>query len=102
MAGRRRRNRSSKEIRKYQKSIDLLLRNRRADTTAGLWPKQPFRRFVRELLQEMAGPNETPLRVQRKAMLILQEAGESYLVNRFQDANTAALHAKRITLMKRD
>jgi histone H3/H4 len=59
------------EIRRYQKSTDLLLR------------KLPFARLVRELTQRY---NNTGLRWQAEALLALQEASEQYLVHLFEDA----------------
>ncbi len=35
-------------------------------------------------------------------MLALQEAAESYLTGLFEDAQLCAIHAKRITIMKKD
>ena len=35
-------------------------------------------------------------------MLALQEAAEAYLVGLFKDANLAAIHAKRVTIMPKD
>ena len=59
------------EIRKYQKSTDLLLR------------KLPFARLVRELTQNY---NNTGLRWQAEALLAMQEAAEVYLTQLFEDA----------------
>ena len=75
-----------REIRKYQKSTDLLLR------------KLPFQRLVREISQEY----KTDLRFQSSAVMALQEAAESYLVGVFEDTNLCAIHAKRVTIMPRD
>lgn len=74
------------EIRKYQKTTELLIR------------KLPFQRLVREISQEF----KTDLRFQSSALLALQEAAESYLVNLLEDVNLCAIHAKRVTIMKRD
>jgi histone H3 len=38
-------------------------------------------------------------RWQLSALLALQEATESYLVSQFEDAQTAAIHGKRVTIM---
>ncbi len=35
-------------------------------------------------------------------MSALQEATEAYLVGLFEDANLCAIHAKRVTIMKKD
>jgi len=75
-----------KEIRKYQKSTELLIR------------KLPFQRLVREVAQDI-----TPeLRFQSQAVLALQEAAEAYLVGLFEDTNLCAIHAKRVTIMPKD
>ena len=76
-----------REIRKYQKSTDLLLR------------KIPFSCLVREIAQ-IYGPHD--LRFQASAILALQEASEKYLVELFEDANLCAIHAKRVTLFPKD
>ena len=34
--------------------------------------------------------------------MALQEAAEAYLVGIFEDANSCALHAKRVTIMSKD
>ena len=87
-----------REIRKYQKSTDLLLR------------KLPFSRLVREIVQEL-GKDENScfeqgfigdLRFQGCAMLTLQEAAEAYTVGLFEDTNLCAIHAKRVTIMPKD
>lgn len=75
-----------REIRKYQKSTELLIR------------KLPFQRLVREIAQEY----KNELRFQSSAVLALQEASESYLVGLFEDTNLCAIHAKRVTIMPKD
>lgn len=75
-----------REIRRYQKSTELLIR------------KLPFQRLVREIAQEM----KTDLRFQSTAVAALQEAAEAYLVGLFEDVNLCAIHAKRVTIMVRD
>jgi histone H3 len=40
--------------------------------------------------------------MQSTALLALQEAAEMYLVRYFEDCNTCALHAKRVTIFPRD
>jgi len=75
-----------REIRKYQKSTDLLIR------------KLPFQRLVREIAQDF----KTDLRFQSSAVLALQEAAEAYLVSLFEDTNLAAIHAKRVTIQPKD
>jgi histone H3 len=36
------------------------------------------------------------------AILALQEASEAYLVGLYEDTNLCAIHAKRVTIMRRD
>lgn len=75
-----------REIRKYQKSSDLLIR------------KLPFQRLVREITTNY----KNEMRFQSSALLALQEATESYIVGLFEDANMCAIHAKRVTVMAKD
>lgn len=75
-----------REIRKYQKSTQLLI------------PKLPFQRLVREIAQDF----KTDLRFQSSAVSALQEAAEAYLVGIFEDSNLCAIHAKRVTIMPKD
>lgn len=76
-----------REIRKYQKSTDLLIR------------KMPFQRLVREIAQEECNGD---YRFQSTAILALQEAAEAYLISLFEDTNLCAIHAKRVTIMPKD
>ena len=78
-----------REIRKYQKSTELLLR------------KLPFQRLVREVLGEVT-TSTSPIRLQSSALLALQEASEAYMVGLFEDANLACIHAKRQTVQQKD
>jgi histone H3 len=75
-----------REIRRYQKSTELLIR------------KLPFQRLVREIAQDF----KTDLRFQSSAVMALQEASEAYLVGLFEDTNLCAIHAKRVTSMPKD
>jgi len=75
-----------REIRRYQKSTELLIR------------KLPFQRLVREIAQDF----KTDLRFQSSAIGALQEASEAYLVALFEDTNLCAIHAKRVTIMPKD
>lgn len=77
-----------REIKKYQKSTDLLLR------------KLPFQRLVREVMQ--GDDRASEFRFQSQALLALQEASEAYVVGLFEDTNLCAIHAKRVTIMKKD
>ena len=77
---------AAREIRRYQKSTELLVR------------KLPFQRLVKEIAHEIK--KET--RFQSSAVLALQEAAEAYLVGLFEDTNMCAVHANRVTIMDKD
>ena len=79
-----------REIRKYQKSTDLLIR------------KIPFQRLVREICEGFTKKLGYQLRFQSTALLALQEGSESYLVNMFSQCNDICIHAKRVTLQAKD
>ena len=78
------------EIRRFQKSTDLLLR------------KLPFQRLVREICQNMIGLNGKDVRFQSTAMLALQEASEAYLISLFDWTKLDCIHAKCVTIMPKD
>lgn len=75
-----------REIRKYQRSSELLIR------------KLPFQRLVKEI----ALTYRSSLRFQSSAVLALQEAAESFLVTIFEETNLIAIHAHRVTIMAKD
>ena len=84
-----------REIRRYQKGTDLLIR------------KKPFMRLVREIAQVfwclrsvcflliVVQDFKGDLRWNSHAVLALHEASEAYLVGLFEDTNICAIHAKR-------
>ncbi|CAB4064281.1 H3 [Lepeophtheirus salmonis] len=74
-----------REIRRYQKSTDLLIR------------KLPFQHLFCEISQDF----KTDLRFQSSAGMALQEASEVYLVGLFEDTNLCTIHAKLVTIMPR-
>jgi len=76
-----------REIRKYQKSTELLIR------------KLPFQRLVRECLQEVT---DIDYRFNGSTILALQEATEAYLIGLFEDTNLCAIHARRVTILPKD
>ena len=92
-----------REIRRYQKSTDLLLR------------KGPFGKLVREMTQDaqkgkakgcslVDGAKETN-NIERHtaaSILIHQTACEDYLVTLCEDTNLCAIHAKRVAIMPKD
>lgn len=75
-----------REIRKYQKSTDLLIK------------KLPFQRLIRGI----ASAFKADLRFQSTAIMALQEAAEAYLIGLFEDTNMCAVHAGRVTIMAKD
>ena len=75
-----------REIRRYQKSTELLIR------------KLPFNRLVREIAQDF----KMDLRFQPQAIGALQEAAEAYLVGLSEDTNLCAIHGKCVTIMPKD
>ncbi|KAK2406869.1 centromeric histone H3 [Trifolium repens] len=76
-----------REIRKFQKSVNLLI------------PCAPFVRCVRQITQQLSTQVS---RWTAEALQALQEAAEDYLVRMFESGMLCALHARRVTLMKKD
>ena len=66
-----------REIRRYQKSSELLIR------------RMPFQRLVREIAQV----HNPYVRFQSGVILALQESVEAYLVGLLEDSNLCAIHA---------
>ena len=86
-----------REIRKLQKSTNLLLRN------------LPFQRLVREIAIEVGRVSRVDksfhideIRFQATAISVLQEAAEAHLVGMFEKSMYCTLHAKRVTLQVKD
>ena len=75
-----------REIRKYQKSTELLLR------------PLPFSRLVREVAQDF----KSDLRFQSSAIMATQCASEAYLTHLFEDVNLCTIHARRVTIHPKD
>ena len=71
-----------REIRRYQKSTELLIR------------QLPFQRLVREIAQDF----KTDLRFQSSAVMALQEASEAYLVG-FLKIQTCAQFTPNVSLL---
>ncbi|CAL0315375.1 unnamed protein product [Lupinus luteus] len=76
-----------REIRHFQKTFNLLI------------PAAPFIRCVKQITNEFS---REVSRWTPEAMVALQEAAEDLLVHLFEDGMLCAIHAKRITLMKKD
>lgn len=72
-----------REIRRYQKSTDLLIRT------------APFHRLVKEVAQDF----KNDLRFQKEALVALHQATEAYLIGVLSDSQLCAIHAKRCTLL---
>ncbi|XP_017317895.1 histone H3.3A [Ictalurus punctatus] len=75
-----------REIRRYQKSTELLIR------------KLPFQRLVRKIAQDF----KTDLRFQSAAIGALQEANEAYLIGLFEDTKLCSILAKKVAIMPKD
>ncbi|KAK7275343.1 hypothetical protein RIF29_16456 [Crotalaria pallida] len=76
-----------REIRQFQKTFHLLI------------PAAPFIRLVKQITNNVSRnvSHWTP-----EAMVALQEAAEDLLVHLFEDGMLCAIHARRVTLMKKD
>ena len=62
--------------------------------------KLPFQRLVREISYNFSF--EDPFRYTPQALLALHVVSEDYLVALFEDSYLCALHANRVTLMRKD
>ncbi|KAG9461618.1 hypothetical protein GDO78_016243, partial [Eleutherodactylus coqui] len=76
------------EIRKYQKSTELLIQ------------KAPFARLVREVSMDFT--RGVPFIWQNMAIMALQEAAGAFLVQLFGDAQLCCPRANRVTLFAKD
>ena len=74
------------EICHFQKSVNLLI------------PLPSFGRLIREVAQDY----KVGLKFQSSALMVIQEAAETYLVNLFEVANLCAIHRKRQTIAPKD
>lgn len=77
-----------KEIKKAQKSTELLIRN------------APFKRLVREIVQKVSNGND--LRMQPEAFLALKEGVEAYVVTFLTKCAGHAYANGRVTVMLKD
>ncbi|XAR62982.1 hypothetical protein NMG60_11022754 [Bertholletia excelsa] len=76
-----------REIRHFQRTCNLVI------------PAAPFIRTVKEISNFHSSEVN---RWTAEALVAIQEAAEDYLVHLFEDAMLCAIHAKRVTLMKKD
>ena len=83
-----------RQIRRYQKSTELLIR------------KMPFQRLAREIVQdlnkEVSFPHNDTNCYQSTSLLAMQESVEAFSIGLFEDANLCAIHAKRLTVLPSD
>jgi histone H3 len=79
---------AAREIHKFQKTTDLLIR------------KKPFQCLVRKIVEQVSRKSDPQM--QSTALLVLQEAAEYFMVDVFNDTKLCALHAKHITIMRKD
>ena len=79
-------NKALNEIRKFQKSTDLLIH------------RLPFARLVKETTLKF----HHALQWQSIAIEAVQHACEDYIIGLMEDANLSAIHAKRVTIMPKD
>ena len=77
------------DIKKYQRTTDNLI------------PKTSFKNLTKEILQTLSADGSN-FRIAGGALEALQYAGEKYLTVMFENANLAAIHAKRVTVMPKD
>ena len=75
-----------REIRRYQKNMDLLIR------------KLPFQHLVHEIIFEY----KQDYQLAAAAVAALQEVTEAYQVGLFEDTNLCAIHTKRVTIIPKD
>ncbi|XP_018566573.1 histone H3.3-like [Anoplophora glabripennis] len=68
-------------------------------TTTLCIPRLPFSRLIREIIMDLYRIDH---RIERQALVALQEAAEMYLTYLFEDANRCAHHARRVTLLPKD
>ena len=77
-----------REIRKYQKSTQLLV------------ARLPFANLCRELI--LARVNGQRYYCRKDVFAVLQEASEALILQLMQGANLCAIHDKRVTIFPRD
>lgn len=74
------------EIQKFQKSTHVAI------------SKSPFRRQVNEMAEDLV----PGFLLRSSAVAVLQQAGEAYLAEVWEEANVCAAHAKRVTITVKD
>ena len=79
-----------REIRRLQKSTDLLIR------------KVPFQRVVKEIARDFSDSSDNQWKWQATAMLATQVQAEHYVTYLFEDTQQATFHRKAVTIMPKD
>jgi histone H3 len=79
---------AAREIRRFQKTTDLLIR------------KAPFQHLLQEIVEQVT--RKSDLQMQSTALLALQEAAEYFMVDVFNNIQLCTSHGKRITIMVKD
>jgi histone H3 len=88
-----------KNRRKFNSGTNVLREIRRLVTTTDLIiPKAPFKRIIRWIAREI----KSDVMIEENAIQALQESLEGHMVSKFENINTCAIHAKRITIMPAD
>jgi histone H3/H4 len=82
------RNKPIQRVRNKKNTLDLSI------------SKLPFQRLVRDIVSNYS--TDEPFRFTPQALQALHVASEDYLVGLFEDSYLCALHAKRVTLMRKD
>lgn len=60
-------------------------------------------RLIREIIKDVCiSKNIEPMRIQLGAIDAIRTSAEGFLISFFEDANIAAIHAGRVTVMPRD
>jgi histone H3/H4 len=75
-----------KEISYYQKHVGSLV------------PKEPFRRLVREVIQDY----KADVKISKEAFDLIQEITETYMVSLLEDSLLAAIHSGNIRIRPKD
>lgn len=75
-----------REIRKYQRSTDTVIR------------RLGFQRLVRDIAQQIV----PEAKFQQSSLKVIQECTEMYLCRLFEDSQLCTLHAKRVTVFVKD
>ena len=102
-----RRNRRRREERSRDKETSMASRLRRSISRSGLcMRKYNFQKLVREMTDQerrnSSIDNGAKLRITKQALSLLQVTAEMQLIRIIEDAYMCTVHAKRVTLMKRD